>query len=156
MEPHIALYRFQWPILLSFAFRETRVGTSSVSNARHSPGAIGETLQPRMALLLPWRYQYRETSKASSCGQNSPSSPSGVRARCSHPFFDGVARACLVLVGFVGGRLTTLHSRYCSLADPGQLKKTRNISLDGIDLEQVWGSVGTPELVSVLEHARAG
>ncbi|OLP98383.1 hypothetical protein AK812_SmicGene19172 [Symbiodinium microadriaticum] len=25
---------------------------------------------------------------------------------------------------------------YCSLADPGQLKKTRNISLDGIDLEQ--------------------
>ena len=26
-----------------------------------------------------------------------------------------------------------------------------NILLDGIDLEQVWGSVGTPELASALE-----
>lgn len=46
-----------------------------------------------------------------------------------------------------------LHSRYCSFADPGQLKKTRNVLLDadGIDLEQVWGSVGTPELANSLQ-----
>ena len=48
------------------------------------------------------------------------------------------------------------------LADPGQLKKTRkarNIPLDGIDLEQVWGCVGTPGLASALGslvHAGAG
>ncbi|CAE7548755.1 PFA3 [Symbiodinium sp. CCMP2592] len=32
--------------------------------------------------------------------------------------------------------VTVLLMGYCSLADPGQLKKTRNILLDGIDLEQ--------------------
>ena len=46
-----------------------------------------------------------------------------------------------------------LHSRYCAFGDPGQLKKTRNVLLDadGIDLEQVCGSVGTPGLASALE-----
>ncbi|CAE7329494.1 Prim2, partial [Symbiodinium sp. CCMP2456] len=36
----------------------------------------------------------------------------------------GLAAVTVVLMG------------YCSLADPGQLKKTRNVPLDGIDLEQ--------------------
>ena len=39
------------------------------------------------------------------------------------------------------------------MADPGQLKKTRKVLLDAdwIDLEQVWGSVGTPELASAVQ-----
>ncbi|CAE7246034.1 unnamed protein product [Symbiodinium necroappetens] len=36
----------------------------------------------------------------------------------------GLATVTVVLMG------------YCAVADPGQLKKTRNIPLDGIDLEQ--------------------
>ena len=64
----------------------------------------------------------------------------GSWARCSHRAVDGVAPAWLAL-GSVRGHPAILHSRYCSLSDPGQLKKTRNIPLDGIDLEQVWAAV---------------
>ena len=62
----------------------------------------------------------------------------------------GLAAVTVVLMGYlrpvwhfyyVCGHPTILYSRYCSLADPGQLKKTRNIPLDGIDLEQVWAAV---------------
>eukprot|EP00439_Symbiodinium_sp_Y106_P049768 s3048_g6.t1 len=46
------------------------------------------------------------------------------------------AEAPLIALEVGLAAVTVVLMGYCSLADPGQLKKTRNILLDGIDLEQ--------------------
>ncbi|CAE7405728.1 PFA3 [Symbiodinium sp. CCMP2592] len=76
----------------------------------------------RLCIMLDtdiWRVRWRGSidSLASGvgCGDCSP---------------DAVARACLELLGSIRAHPMILHCRYCSLADPGTLRKTLNTPLD--------------------------